>query len=115
MRSNIARTWGSDSLPRVSAGAAVLMTALLQAREEVDECVELLRVLLLEGDERRHRRGGVHERARDRVPRQPSANVRQLGPRPGVAVLSDLVAALAARLRGHGSALLVLGRHLQRD
>src|SRR4051795_6516405 len=101
MRSNIARTWGSDSLPRVSAGAAVLMTDLLEAREKVDESVELLGVLLLKVGERRHRGRGIHERAGDRVARQSRPDMGQVRARPGVAVLADLVAALTTRLGRH--------------
>src|SRR5437764_7742076 len=101
MRSNIARTWGSERLPLVSAGAGAVMTGLLELREEVDELVELLRILLLQGDEGRHGSRGVDERAGDRVAGQPRPDVGEVRPGAGVAVLADLVAALAARLRRH--------------
>src|SRR5215208_893009 len=110
MRSNMASTCGSASRP------AVLMTeVLLEAREEGDELVELLRVLPLQRRERRHRRSGVHQRPRDRLTAQTRSDLRQRRSRPGVAVLTDLVAAEAA---GRGSeilALLVLRRHLHVD
>src|ERR1051326_547775 len=113
MRSNIARTCGSESLPLVSAGAGAVMVELPERRKEVDELVELLRVLLLERAEGRHRCRGVDERARDRVARQAGADVREVRSRPRVAVLTDLVAALAAGLRGHELAGRVLRRRLQ--
>src|SRR5947208_1234025 len=111
-RSNIARTWGSESLPLVSAGAGAVMTELLELREEVDELVELLRIALLQSDERRHRRRGVHERAGDRVARQACPDVGEVRTGAGVAVLADLVAALAARFGRHEFAWDVLRRRL---
>src|SRR5690242_15629719 len=83
MRSNIARTCGSESLPLVSAGAGAVMAELPERRKEVDELVELLRVLLLERAEGRHRRRGVDQRARDRVTRQPRADVGAVRARAG--------------------------------
>src|SRR6266536_3580598 len=98
MRSNIARTWGSSRVPRVSAAGA-LMAELLQLGEVVDQLVELLRVLLLERRVGGHRRRGVDERARYGLARQLRADVRQVRARPGIAVLADLVTGLAARRR----------------
>src|SRR5919198_232554 len=96
MRSNIARTWGSSRVPRVSAAGA-LMAELLGAGEVVDQLVELFRVLLLERRVGGHRRGGVDERARYGLARQSRANMGQIRARPRIAVLADLVAGLAAR------------------
>src|SRR4051812_30613366 len=111
MRSNIACTCGSESVPLHGAPGVPLMARLLQRAEEVDELVELLRVLLLEPRERRHRSGRVDQRARDGGLGQVARDVRQVRPRARVAVLADAVAALAAGRREHGRALLVLRRH----
>src|SRR5688572_14307407 len=99
MRSNIAFTWMSGSVP--DAGVPPLTSALvgLQRRDVIDELVELLGVLALERRVRRHRWRRVHERARDRVLSERVADVRQVRPER-VAVLADLVAAQAAG-RGH--------------
>src|SRR4051794_40648877 len=116
MRSNIARTWPSGSVPvraaddgmgdgsaaavctllRVRAGARLGLAA--QRREELDESG-----LLLGGQpgEGRHRRRRVLERAQDRPRQELVADVRQVRPRPLVAVLADLVAGEAAGLRDH--------------
>src|SRR4051812_25502546 len=63
MRSNIARTWVSGSVP--AAGAAMAMPRLvvpaLQRGDVANELVELLRLLLLEPLEVRHERGRVDE------------------------------------------------------
>src|SRR3954462_9965490 len=58
MRSNIASTCGSARRPE-----ELMPRGLLQARQEIDELVELLRIVLLQGRERRHRRGGGHRGA----------------------------------------------------
>src|SRR3954451_13438793 len=112
MRSNIACTCGSESVPlRAPPAEEVEFTArLLERAEVVDQLVELLRIALLEARVRRHRRGRVHERARDGLAREAAGDVRQLRARPGVAVLADAVAAQAARRRHHVLAALVLGR-----
>src|SRR5213592_5209001 len=110
MRSNMASTCGSASRP-----AVLIRIVLLEARQEVDELVELLRVLLLQRGERRHRRSRVDERARDRLTPQARADVGQGRPRACVAVLSDLVAAEAAGRRRDILALLVLWRDLHVD
>src|SRR3982751_3153398 len=107
MRSNIASTCGSASRP-----AVLMETVLLEARQEGDELVELLRVLALQLRERRHRRRWVHKRARDRLTAEPGADVRERRPRSRVAVLADLVAAEAAGRCDGLLALLVLRRHL---
>src|SRR3954447_9678123 len=91
------------------------MTGLLELGEEVDELVELLRVLPLQRRKRRHRSRGVHERARNRVTRQPRTDVREVGTWAGVPVLADLVAALTAGLGGHQLARRVLRWRLQGD
>src|SRR3954453_20040725 len=112
MRSHRASTGGSA---RVRRPAAFTTRGLLEGRQEVDELVELLRILLLQPPERRHRRGRVQERASDRAAPQTCADVRQGRARAGVAVLADLVAGEAAR-RGDGLlALLVLRRDLEVD
>src|SRR5256885_1544269 len=103
MRSNMASTCGSASRP-----AVLIARVLLEARQEGDELVELLRVLLLKRGERRHRRRRVHERPRNRLTTEARPDLRERRPRPGVAVLADLVAAETARRRGHVSALRVL-------
>src|SRR5919197_6217218 len=95
MRSNIARTCGSSRVP--AWGPRVLMSvarsaAALELRKEVHHRVELLRRLLLQRDERRHRRGRVDERPRDRLLGDAVRDMRQLRAGPAVAVLADLVA-----------------------
>src|SRR3954469_10289794 len=102
MRSNIAWTCGSESVPLRAPPAEVglIGATLLQRPEVVDQLVELLRVALLEAGVGGHRRRGVHERAGDRLARQPAGDVRERGAGPGVAVLAHPVAAEAAR-RGH--------------
>src|ERR1044072_6589007 len=107
MRSNISRTCGSGRVPEAGAPAALVGSVLRAHRgDEVDELVELLGLLLSLLRGRRHRRGGVHERARDRVAAEAVADVRQVRTE-GVAVLADLVAAQAARRGQHLRALLV--------
>src|SRR3712207_1722947 len=100
MRSNIARTWPSSSLP--ARAPAELMPPLLglaglvlaaQLRQEVDERGLLLRIELAVG---RHRRRRVLQRAQDRRLGQLRRDVGQLGTRAVVAVLPDLVAGEAA-------------------
>src|SRR5215213_5029664 len=111
MRSNIASTCGSESVPlRASPAEAWLMTRLLaQVPEEVHDFFELLGVALAEPRVRRHRGSRVDQRAGDRLARQLAADVAQVRARPGVAVLADPVAAEAA-VRGHEVlAALVLG------
>src|SRR4051794_37076298 len=107
MRSNIARTCGSSRVPGARPPRLVMRARLLESAlvagpaalaEEGDEVVELLRRGLLQAGERRHRRGRVDERARDCLRRQARGDVGQLGPRPVVAVLADLVARQPARL-----------------
>src|SRR4249920_3111478 len=100
MRSNIARTWVSSRVPERAAEEAaplVMVRPLLQVREEDNEVVVLLRREILVG---RHRRGRVDQGARDRLPRQSAADLRQVRARAVVAVLSELVARGAPRLRG---------------
>src|SRR5919106_3125078 len=107
MRSNIARTWRSSRVPGARPPRLVMWARLLESAlvagpaklaEERDEVLELLRRGLLQPGERRHRRGRVDERARDRLRRQARGDVGQLRSRPVVAVLADLVARQAARL-----------------
>src|SRR5215210_12429 len=99
MRSNIARTCSSGRVPAAPGPAIrplLMSRPLLERAEEVDQLVELLRVVLAELRVRGHRRGRVDERARDRLARQPCADLRELRAGPAVAVLADLVAAQAA-------------------
>src|SRR5215218_1277878 len=105
MRSNIARTCGSSSVP-VAGVASVLppfavMPALLELAEERDERLELLGLLLGKRLERRHRRRRVAQRLRDRRGGQHGADLAQVRAGTVVAVLTDLVAGKAARLSGH--------------
>src|SRR5579872_7339032 len=98
MRSNIARTCPACSLPACAPRAAPArsragIAVLLELREEVDDRRELLRRQVLEG---RHRRRWVDERARDPLARQARGDPRQVGSRPRVAVLTDLVAGKTA-------------------
>src|SRR4051812_34507027 len=110
MRSNIARTWPSGSVPARAAsegipggGSAAAVCTLLGARpgagrllarpaqrgEELDQ----RRLLLLrEAGEGRHRRGRVLQRAQDGARQQLVADVCQVRPGAVVAVLPDLVA-----------------------
>src|SRR4051812_12782917 len=110
MRSNIASTCGSARRP-----AELMPRGLLQAREESHELLELLRVLLLERSERRHRRGRVEQRARDRLTPEARPDLSKRRPGSGVAVLADLVAAQTAGRRRHLLALLVARRDLHVD
>src|ERR1035441_788206 len=118
MRSNIARTCPACSFPAclpsdvegAPRGAPARWRAgmgrLLAQREEIDDRCELLRWQVLE---RGHRRRRVHERASDPLPRQSRGDVREVRPRSGVAVVADLVACKAARLRHHLLAGFVFG------
>src|SRR5918999_3511432 len=120
IRSNIARTCGSERVPaaeeRVAAGGSLIdrSAELLERGDVVDQLVELLGLVLSEARVGGHRRGGVHEGACDGVSLQPLADLGERRPER-VAVLADLVAAEAARRRRHLLALLELGRRLQLD
>src|SRR3954447_1551773 len=104
MRSNIARTCASGRVPR---GDSVMSLRLVgaQRRHEVDELVELLRVLALERRVGGHRRGRVRQSASDRVLAEPVADLGQIGTER-VAVLTDLVAGETARGGRRSLALL---------
>src|SRR3954447_23578184 len=110
MRSNIASTCGSASGPE-----ELMRRGLLQARQEVDELVELLGALLLQRREGRHRRRRVDERPRNRLAAKARPDLGQGRPGASVAVLADLVAAEAARGRRDVLALRILRRHLHVD
>src|SRR3954454_15757324 len=126
MRSNIARTCVSGSVPSWGAArssgvnrrlllpgallARVLLLLLLEGRDEGHELLELLRVLLLKALVGRHRRRGVDERAGDGAAAQAVTDLGEVGPE-GVPVLPDLVAAEAARGCKHFGSLFVPGRH----
>src|SRR5690242_19832812 len=114
MRSNIACTCGSESVPLRGPPGVPLMARLLERAEEVDELVELLGVLLLEARERRHRGCRVHQRAGDGRLGQVTRDVRQVRSGARVAILADAVTALAAGRREHGRARLVLRWHRDR-
>src|SRR3954452_19200810 len=110
MRSNIASTCGSARRPE-----ELMPRGLLQARQEIDELVELLRIVLLQGRERRHRRGRGYEGAGDGLLCPPRADRGGGGPGARVAVLPDLVAAEAAGRGDRVLAPLVLRRNLEID
>src|SRR4051794_20105387 len=103
MRSNIACTWGSGRVP----GAGMPRLTALERPQVIHEVVELLGVLLPEAREGGHRRRRVDQRAGDRRPREPRADVREVRAGPGVAVLTDAVAAEAAVRRRDVLATLV--------
>src|SRR3954465_15840198 len=98
MRSNIAWTWGSESVPLRAPGAEeeFIWETLLECAEVVDERVEAVRVQLAQARVGRHRRGGVHERAGDRLALHAAAHVREVRSWAGVAVLAHPVTAQAA-------------------
>src|SRR3954453_3410611 len=99
MRSNIARTCGSDIVPDRGVPPLTLTRgSALELRDVRHQGVELVRRALLQTGEGRHGRGGVDERARDGLRGQAGADLGQRGPRAAVAVLADLVAGQAARL-----------------
>src|SRR5215208_1760233 len=98
MRSNIARTCPSSRVPlrapELTAGALLAAGSVaLELRQERDEVALLLRVEVPVGG---HRRRRVLQRPLDRAGQQLLPDVRQLGARPVVAVLGDLVAGEAA-------------------
>src|SRR3954471_19412546 len=111
MRSNIAWTWGSESVPL----RASLMRGLLQRSEIADERLEVLRLTLLQARVRRHRCRRVDQRALDRLAREASRDLREVRPRPGVAVVAHAVTAEAARRGHHVLAVLELWRGFQLD
>src|SRR5919201_4508719 len=99
MRSNIARTCCSGSVPARDPlvvmrgeGSRRALLAALELGQERDHVLELLRVALLEGRERGHGRGGVDQRPGDRLPGHAVRDVGELRPGAVVAVLADLVA-----------------------
>src|SRR5919107_5093134 len=101
MRSNIAWTCGSESVPLRAPPAEEVefTTRLLERAEVVDQLFELRRVALLEARVRRHRRGRVDQRARDRLARQVPRDVREVRAGARVAVLAHAVTAEAAGRR----------------
>src|SRR5436190_16754707 len=111
MRSNIARTCDSGRVPLRAVPTppreVSVIEGLPQRAEEVHELVEASRTLLPQAGERRHRRGGVDERAGNGRARQPRADLGQIRPGAGGAVVADLVACQAARRRRDLLALLV--------
>src|SRR6478735_4840339 len=98
MRSNIASTCSSGSVPFCAAGPAAaesLMALRLedkrlsaQLAEEVDQSSLLFLRHVLEA---RHRRRRVVQRALDRLLGQARADLRQVRPGTVVAVLAELV------------------------
>src|SRR3954470_11137524 len=111
MRSNIAWTCGSGSVP----GAGILGLTALEGPEVVHELLELLRVLLPERRERGHRSRRVDQRPSDGGPRQARADLGEVGAGSRVPVLADPVAAEAARRRHDVLAALVVGGRLEVD
>src|SRR3954452_1106282 len=140
MRSNIARTCPSGSVPERAAAegisprsrsgavaafgtlpdvpAATLLAlsprtvACLLTAQRGEEVHEVLLLLIGQAGEGRHRRGRILERAFDGPRQQLVADVGQLRARAAVAVLADLVAGEAARLRHHELAGLEVRRDL---
>src|SRR5271169_2207701 len=110
IRSNMARTWGSGRVPLaplsgvpgrsvLPAGEGALAVivprspaGLLELGQEGDEVVELVRVLLRQAGEGRHRRRGVAQRRRDRLRSEDRSDVGQGRAGPVVAVGADHVA-----------------------
>src|SRR3954452_23668936 len=118
MRSNIARTCFSGSVPVAApptASSPLSLTALSKRSEELNEFVELLRVVLGEPAVRRHRRRRVEQGPANRGRSEARSDLRQRRARAGGAVLADPVAAQTARRRGDRFAGLVLRRDLQSD
>src|SRR4051812_7862026 len=116
MRSNIARTCDSGSVPVAApptASSPLSLTPLSKRSEELNEFVELLRVVLGEPAVRRHRRRRVEQRPANGGRFEALSDLRQLRPRSRVAVVADPVAAQASRGRGHRLARLELRRDLQ--
>src|SRR5687768_12692703 len=72
------------------------LSLALERGDVLHELIELLGVVLLHLPVGRHRRRGVHERARDGVLAEPRADIGEARPER-VAVLTDLVAAEATR------------------
>src|ERR671933_1350325 len=103
MRSNIARTCPSSRVPLRAAalmGARLLLAAARVALELGQELHERLLLVRRQVPERGHGGGRVLQRAADGARQQLVADVGQLGARPVVAVLADLVAGEAAGLGG---------------
>src|SRR5436305_327603 len=119
IRSNIAWTCGSSRVPGAPPGAAcaLALTAtglalLLQLGQEADQSLELLRVLLGQVLERRHRRRRVAQRRGDRSGAELRADVGEWRAGAVVAVLADHVAGQAAGLTDDELALVERG-HLR--
>src|SRR5829696_1909098 len=117
MRSNIARTCASGSVPERAPAAPATgdLLAALELPEVRHHGVELLGLVLLQRAEGRHGRRRVDERARDALGGEPVGDLREVWAGAAVAVLADLVAGKAARLGGHLLALLVLALLLGRQ
>src|ERR671936_2849525 len=113
MRSNIARTCVSGSVPAAWPAMKGLVAAL-ERGDVADELVKLLRLLLAQPGEVGLEGGRVQERAGDRLAAEPVADLGEVGPQR-VAVLAHLVAAEAARGGHHLLTLLELGLGLERD
>src|SRR3954470_10280600 len=86
MRSNIARTCDSGRVPLRAVPTppreASVIVRLPQGAEEVHQLVEARGAVLTKAHERRHRRGRVDQRPRDRLARQPRADLGQVRARP---------------------------------
>src|SRR6202012_5180298 len=98
MRSNIACTSGSGSVPGVASDMSLTKAEpagrLLEHSQERDQVLELLRLRLGQAGGRRARRGGVPERRGDRRRAQDRADVGEVGAGAVVAVGTDQVTGL---------------------
>src|SRR6266516_3420983 len=103
------------TLPSKTSGVAArgpALAASVERGEEVSELVELFRRQVPEGG---HYARADFDRANDRGARDALRDVRQLRPRPVVAVLAQLVAGEAARRGDDLLAALVARRDLHVD
>src|SRR5438093_10901104 len=116
MRSNIDLTCASATrglsvwVVKRPTGAVAPRQALPETGEIVDQRFELVRRKISVG---RHRCGRGAERPRDRVSRQSSADLAELGSRSGVPCLAEAMARTTAGLVRHHLSLLKRWPHRQ--